>query len=56
MKAIFNKDFNHTPKRMGKSWRVRANKKPQIFPQHVIDAAVKAGVAKLVADPTKTTK
>lgn len=49
MKAIFNREFNFTPKGRGKSWNVKPSNEPQTRPKEVIDAAVKAGAATIVA-------
>lgn len=51
--AIFHKEFNLTPKGRGMSWNVKPSDEPQTHPQEVIDAAVKAGAATVVAAKAK---
>lgn len=48
MKAIFYSDFHYTSRSRNAGWSVRAMKKPQTFPRELIEAAVKAGIAKEV--------
>ena len=47
-KAIFHREFHYTSRKVNAGWSVKPSPKPQTFPRELIDAAVKAGVAKEV--------
>lgn len=45
--AIFHKAFNFSSRKRNAGWSIKASTSAQSFPQEVIDAAIKAGAAKL---------
>lgn len=47
-RAIFSTPFNYSSRLRNAGWAIEASKAAQSFPREVIDAAVKAGVAKEV--------
>lgn len=50
-KAIFHKAFNFSSRKTNAGWAVEPSTKAQDFPRELIDAAVKAGVAKRPKKP-----
>lgn len=48
MKAIFYRDFSYTSRKTNAGWAVLAMSEPQTYPRELIDAAVAAGVARIV--------
>lgn len=47
-KAIFHREFHYTSRKVNAGWSVKPSSQPQTFPRELIEAAVKAGVAKEV--------
>lgn len=56
MKAIFRRDFRFTSRRRNAGWHVQTSDSPQSFPSELIEAAVAAGAAEIVAPKSAAAK